>query len=73
MEKRGLRGPEDLARLLGEAGHPTPAQQIRECMEGREWVDEHLPWLVARVLELEVEEMGGLARAVAYGQTGFPL
>jgi len=68
IERRGLRGPEDLAGRLEEAGHPTPARQIRECMEGRAWVDEHLPWRVARVLELGAEEMGALARAVAYGQ-----
>lgn len=68
IEKRGLKGPEDLARLFGEVGHPMPAREIQECMEGARWVDEHLPWRVARALELGLEEMGMLARAVAYGQ-----
>jgi hypothetical protein len=68
MEKRGLRGPEDLARRLEEAGHPVPARDVRECMEGARWVDEHLPWRVARVLGLDLEEMGALARTVAYCQ-----
>jgi hypothetical protein len=68
IEKKGLRGPEDLERLLEEAGHPMPAREIRERMEGTKWMDEHLPRLVVQVLRLSVEEMGVLARAVAYGQ-----
>jgi len=68
MERRGLRGPEDLAGRLEEAGYPTPARQLRECMEGARWVDERLPGWVAQVLELDVEETGELAKAVAYGQ-----
>jgi len=68
IEGRGLEGSEDLARLLQEAGCSVPAREIIACMEGARRVDEYLPGRVARVLELEAEEMGELARAVAYGQ-----
>jgi hypothetical protein len=70
IENRGLVGYEDLARLLQEAGCSAPAREIAACMEGARWVDEHLPGCLARVLELEAEEMGELARVVAYGQAG---
>jgi hypothetical protein len=68
IENRGLQAPADLARLLEEAGHPMPEQEIRACMEGAKWVSEHLPSRAAEVLGLDAEEMGILAYAVAYGQ-----
>jgi hypothetical protein len=53
--------------LLREAGCPVPEKEIVACTEGASWVGEHLPGDTARVQELEVEETGKLARAVAYG------
>jgi len=68
MKRRGLSGPEDLARLLEGAGHPVPAREIAECMGGGGWVDGYLPGKLAEALGLDPEEMGELASAVAYGQ-----
>lgn len=72
MESRGLRGPEDLSRLLREAGREVTAEKITAYMEGREWVDGCFPRWVAEVLDLSAWEMGILAYAVAYGQVRRP-
>jgi hypothetical protein len=69
IEKKGLKGPEDLAGLLDEIGHPV-SERDKGLLEGSQWVDQHLPRQVARGLKLDVEEMGELARTVAYGQAG---
>jgi hypothetical protein len=68
MESRGLRGSEELSRLLREAGREVPTERITAYMEGREWVDGRFPGWVAEALDLDAEEMGTLAYAVAYGQ-----
>lgn len=68
MESRGLRGPEDLSRLLKENGREVTTEKITAYMEGREWVDGYFPHWIAEVLDLDVWEMGLLAHAVAYGQ-----
>jgi hypothetical protein len=72
MESRGLRGPEDLSRLLREAEREVPAERITAFMEGKEWVDGNFPRWVAEVLDLTAQEMGILAYAVAYGQVRRP-
>lgn len=72
MESRGLRGAEDLSRLLKEAGREVTTEKITAYMEGREWVDACFPRWVAEVLDLDVWEMGLLAHAVAYGQIHSP-
>jgi hypothetical protein len=73
MESRGLRCPEELSRLLGEAGgREVPAERITAYMEGREWVDGDFPRWVAEALDLGAWEMGVLAYAVAYGQVRQP-
>lgn len=72
MDSRGLRGPADLSELVGEAGHHVSPEDITALMEGDEWVDGHFPIWVAEVLGLDTEEMGALARAVAYGQVEHP-
>jgi len=72
MESRGLRGPEELSRLLKEAGHEVTAEKITAYMEGRKWVDGHFPGWVAKALDLSAWEMGVLAYAVAYGQVCRP-
>lgn len=72
MESRGLRGPKDLARLLRAAGHPVPEQKIVAYMTGVEWVDGYFSGWVAEASELDAEEMGALAHAVTYGQSGCP-
>jgi hypothetical protein len=72
MESRGLRGPEDLSRLLRNAGREVPSEKIAAFTEGREWVDGHFPRWVAEVLDLNAWEMGILAYAVAYGQVRQP-
>jgi hypothetical protein len=72
MDDRGLAGPADLSELLDEAGHDVPVEKIEAFMEGDEWVDGHFPRWVAEVLDLDAEEMGVLAHAVAYGQAEYP-
>lgn len=72
MESRELRGPADLSDILEKAGRDVPEEKIRAFMEGDEWVDGHFPRWVAEVLDLDAEEMGALAHAVAYGQTEHP-
>jgi hypothetical protein len=72
MESRGLGGPEDLSRLLKEAGREVSTERITAYMEGREWVDGRFPRWVAEVLGLSAWEMGILAHAVAYGQYRHP-
>jgi hypothetical protein len=68
MESRGLGGPADLSGLLRAAGHPVGEERIRAFMEGDEWVDGRFPGWVVEVLDLDPEEIGILANAVAYGQ-----
>lgn len=72
MDDRGLRGPADLSELLEGAGRCVPAEKIEAFMEGGEWVDGHFPGWVAEVLDLDAEELGALAHAVAYGQAEYP-
>lgn len=72
MGDRGLRGPADLSELLQESGRYVPEGRIRAFMEGHEWVDGYFPGWVAEVLDLDAEEMGALANAVAYGQAEYP-
>ena len=71
MESRDL-GAEDLSVLLKETGHEVSEEKIEAFMEGDEWVDGYFSGRVAEVLNLNAEEMGVLARAVAYGQTEHP-
>jgi hypothetical protein len=72
MDDRGIRGPTDLSELLQEAGRYVLEEEIRAFMEGDEWVDAYFPGWVAEVLDLDAEEMGALAHAVAYGQAEYP-
>jgi len=72
MESRGLRGSEELSRLLREAGREVTPGRITAYMEGREWVDGNFPRWVAETLDLSAQEMGILAYAVAYGQIRQP-
>jgi hypothetical protein len=72
MENRDLQGPEDLSRLLRNAGREVTAETITAYMEGREWVDGNFPRWVSEALDLSAWEMGVLAYAVAYGQVRQP-
>ena len=72
MERRGLRSPEDLSKRLDEVGHDVPAGRVRAFMDGDEWVNGWFPGCVVEALDLDAEEMGALALAVAYGQAGYP-
>ena len=72
IESRGLRGAKDLSVLLEERGHEVPEEKIEGFMEGKEWVDAYFSGWVAEALYLNAEEMGILARTVAYGQTEYP-
>ncbi len=72
MEARGLRGSADLSEVLEDAGRDVPEERIEAFMEGKEWVHSYFPGWVAQVLDLDAEEMGALAHAVAYGQTEYP-
>lgn len=72
MDDRGLRGPADLSELMGKVGHDVSEEDIKAFMEGDEWVDGYFPRWVAEVLNLDAEEMGAFAHAVAYGQDEYP-
>ncbi len=72
MDKRGLRGPADLSGLLKGARYHVTEEEIRAFMTGEKWVDGYFPGRVAEVLDLDAEEMGALALAVAYGQAEYP-
>ena len=72
-ESTGVRGPADLSEALEKAGRDVPEETIRAYMEGEAWVDAYFPGWVAKALDLDAEEMGVLASAVAYGQAEYPL
>ncbi len=68
LERNGVRGPEELSRLLGDVDFPMDAEEIRRQMSGEEELDPGLPTALEYALGTDLREDTGLTLAVAHGQ-----
>ena len=68
LERRGVRDPEELSRLLGDIDYPMDADEIRSQLSGEEELDPGLPTALEYVLGADLWEETELARACVHGQ-----